>query len=368
MHAMFSPSQLARIIACPGSVSLYDSVRPVGVESSYAREGTMLHEYMEQLVKDKIELQDIPDPEHRAACRDAWDYISPFLHNAQVLTETKVAVRGIDGLSGTADVIAVSNDSIDLFDYKFGANVLVDIHDNAQFMAYMLGAIDTLKLDTTKRLLIHVIQPRMLHYQCVEITYDKLLTWKNMIVIPAIANAKSDNPRFNPSEETCRWCQCKAVCRACYIQAQEAAKSVFAAYSQAKNNAALTQEELMAFYKDLPILESQIKATKEYILAELLRGHKMPGYKVVYGRANRKWRDEALAAKYLMEKYELDPDDMYETKFRSPAQIEKICKEVKKDEEFSTFIEVPQGQPKVVAEDDETEMPNPFSSVTEKKV
>ena len=48
-HAKYSPSQLSRIIACPGSVFMSEGIEQLPT-SPYAAEGTMLHSYMEQYI------------------------------------------------------------------------------------------------------------------------------------------------------------------------------------------------------------------------------------------------------------------------------------------------------------------------------
>ena len=49
-HAVYSPSRLHRIIACPGSVRLIEANGIVGKTSSYAEHGTMLHKYTEDML------------------------------------------------------------------------------------------------------------------------------------------------------------------------------------------------------------------------------------------------------------------------------------------------------------------------------
>ena len=108
---------------------------------------------------------------------------------------------------------------------------------------------------------------------------------------------------------------------------------------------------------------SQIKAIKSYFMAELTSGRKVPGYKLVYSRGTRKWKDEAMAADYITAQYDIDPEDIFETELKSPAQMEKIVKGLKKDKEFANLVHTPQGTPKLVPVD--SEEANPFAEVTE---
>ena len=372
MHSEFSPSQLHRIIECPGSVQLYRELKPVNVSSDYAEEGTVLHDYMSRLLTGKMKLQDIMEPEWRTLCKQAYDYVMAVKgdSDSRIISEVQVRIKDLPEVYGTSDVIMTDNTNrhIHVMDFKFGAGIPVSCEDNAQFYAYVLGAIDTLHLDTTWDITVHVIQPRLDNFASQKVSWNKLSTWKETVLRPAILNALSDEPRFKPTAIGCRWCLCKARCQACYAAAQEAAVDVFGTYGLVQKKAAITPEELSRFYKSAAVLKAQIKATEDYVLTELMAGRKIPGYKMVYGRATRKWKDEVLAARYLTDKYDADPEDLYETKFKSPAQIEKILKEVKKDKDFADLIMVPQGSPKVVEDDVEAPETNPFSSVMDEKI
>lgn len=380
-HAEYSPSKLSRIIACPGSVSLTrDRVRFVNEEQSsqYAAEGELMHLYMSQVVQtndkgvtlDRKPLLAIPKAEYKNACLEAFDYVYKWAEgSSKAYVETRVEIKG-SVVSGTADLVIVDNKlkTIHVMDYKFGANVFVSAQDNAQLMAYTLGALDTLNLDTTYDIFMHIIQPRMDNLDSVQISYDRLLQWKHEALLPAIANAESEDPSFRPSESACRWCLVKAICKAKFAVVQEAASEVFKMYKATDSRAYISEDEVAKFYSNAAILKSHIKAVEDYIMAELLRGGKVPGYKIVHGRGNRKWVDEALAAKYICETYGLDPEDIFVTEFRSPAQIEKLDRALKKDKVFQEFIFVPQGAPKVVRDTEEAPVTsNPFSSVTEEK-
>lgn len=364
IHSSFSPSQLHRIIACPSSVQLYKQCKPVQQSSSYAEEGTLLHSYMEKAL-GMGGLPEIPDAEHRAVCMEALNYVNKYITPDTVpFAEVKAQIQAVPEVYGTSDVVLVDNHArtIRIMDYKFGANIAVHAENNPQFMAYALGAIDTLKLDTTFQIFIHVVQPRKDIYEEVEITYDKLIKWQNEVLVPAIAKANSDKPYFGPSEEACRWCQVKALCPAYKEAADKAAETVFAAYKAIEQNWAISQDELIKFYESVAVLKDRIKAVEDYILGSLLAGRTIPGYKVVRTRGRRKFKDEALAATYLFLHYDADPDDVYETSMKSPSKLEKLYKGLAKDEDFKKFIETPLGNPTVVKESDSREALDPFSS------
>lgn len=76
-HAKYSPSQLSRIIACPGSVFMSEGIEQLPT-SPYAAEGTMLHSYMEQYI-DSNTMPDVCALITRSSWNGAWITSRPFV-------------------------------------------------------------------------------------------------------------------------------------------------------------------------------------------------------------------------------------------------------------------------------------------------
>lgn len=77
-----------------------------------------------------------------------------------------------------------------------------------------------------------------------------------------------------------------------------------------------------------------LNAVEKAMLAELMAGKPVPGWKLVAGRpGNRKWSDETDAAKLLA--IHLSSDERYEKTLISPAKAEKLLK----DKQLSTRFE-----------------------------
>lgn len=367
-HSEFSPSQLNRIIQCPSSVQLYRELVQYkdGPSSSYAEEGTLLHSYMERAIHED-DLSFIPDDEHRATVKTARDYvwsqvpIPPDDH--LLLQEHRVEVPGVPQVFGTADLIVhiPGENELHLFDYKFGAGIFVNPENNPQFMAYMLGAINATGMDTTGHLFIHVVQPRMDNMQYITVSYDHLIQWRDEVLIPAIAKANSDKSYFGPSESACRFCAVKARCPACFQAAQDAAAAIFKLHGLCKDSATVPMEDVTKFFKDVERVQQMAKAIKEYFLSELASGRKVPGYKIGYSRGTRKWKDEGAAVEYLTAEYGLGVN-MFNTELKSPAQMEKLVKGLKKDKTFESLVHTPQGAPKLIPIDEDSNE-NPFKEI-----
>lgn len=367
-HSEFSPSQLNRIIQCPSSVQLYRELVQYkdGPSSSYAEEGTLLHSYMERAIHEE-DLSFISDSEHRAAVKAARDYVWSQTPNnfdsCTVLQEESIEVPGVPQVFGIADLIVhnLEDNELHLFDYKFGAGIWVDPEDNPQFMAYMLGAIQATDMDTTGHLFIHVVQPRMDNMHYITVSYDHLIKWRDEVLIPAIAKANSDKNYFGPSESACRFCAVKARCPACFKAAQDAAAAIFKLHGLCKDSAVVPMEDVAAFFKDVERVQQMAKAIKEYFLSELASGRKVPGYKIGYSRGTRKWKDEGAAVEYLGAEYDLG-EEMFNTELKSPAQMEKLVKGLKKDKTFADLVHTPQGAPKLIPIDEDPNE-NPFKEV-----
>ncbi len=375
MHSRFSPSQLHRIITCPASVKLCENI-PEAPSSPYAEEGTLLHGYMEQIIAGKQVT--IPDAAHRSACKKAEEYVKGIIDQCSLhlraYFELPVALHACAEVYGTADVVLYDrpNKTLHVLDYKFGEHILVSAVDNPQFMAYAQGAIDSLNIDTADlTIYMHVVQPRKDNYEAVQIFPGDLKAWVDSTLMPAVIKANSKDQVFGPEEEACRWCKAKASCPARYSDIQKRASEIFSVYEEIGFEGLLTPEKIAAFYENAAVVKAQIKAVEDHIMAELLRGTKIPGYKLVRARGKRTWKSEAEAMKFFsdnVEEYDLDLEDVYETKILSPAKLEKVCSKLKKDQGFQSLLTKTVGSISVAPETDAREdiqNENPFEEYME---
>lgn len=96
---------------------------------------------------------------------------------------------------------------------------------------------------------------------------------------------------------------------------------------------------------------------KEYALQQVLSGRKYKGFKVVEGRATRKYTDKAKVAD-VVEKAGYDP---YERKVLGITAMSKELGKKKFDELLGGLVYKPKGKPVLVADDDKRPE---YSSVT----
>lgn len=356
-HAKYSGSKIPRLIRCPGSEDFVQYLIQKGEikaeeTSTYADEGTMLHEAQELMVEGKPIAQELDGEQY-----DCLDFNMDFLNSLKDIhdidyigTELIVTLDGYDigGSGGTADIIGVStsNNSLHILDWKFGQGIPVFVEKNEQLMTYLLGAaLNPTVLERYKELWIHVSQPRFGYtgsYQC---SIDELMGLKN-----AIVNAIASHD-IAAGEKQCLWCRGKVRCNEYNRLNEERAATVFQIAKMMGDNECSFKKmtELLqyeAFFK------KTFKAIKDEF-KELNPGQlREQNMKRVAGKSNRSYVSEEQVVKYICNNYE-GVEDMYEEpKLRSPAQMEKAVKGLKKDKEWQELIYKPKGNPIIVSASD----------------
>ena len=357
-HSNYSPSRLSRIIKCPGSVGLVDSLmvsKTIGklTSSSYAEHGTMLHDvlrkYFEFGILDELETDD------KYLVTECIDYLNILLKslghmNYLVMSETSVGLDnwGLPDVWGTLDyrVMDPIKRHLDIIDWKFGAGIPVYAKENPQLLAYAAGAIGW--PTTMQSVTLHVVQPAIDNYDTWDVTTSELYDWVHGTLAIAINKASSDCTEFNPGEEQCRWCEGKNYCRTRYDYAQDGAVALFNA--QATLASCPSPEELTKLIAMAPLVEKAIKDIVLYIQNEILKGTEFPGLKLVQGRSNRAWIDEKQTVDWLSKFTTIE--ELYNSKIKSPSQIEKEAKALKKNEVFKSLYNNPPGKVTLVSEQD----------------
>lgn len=368
-HAKYSPSQLARIIACPSSA--YLSQHLPSDTSSYAEEGTFLHAVMERSLQKsnplnvKIDQSEPLTKEQLRTCELAADYFMDVYREVALAGDVMIDLEvqsslhylGEPDCYGTADVRLVSPGRVDIIDWKFGQGVYVAAENNPQLKAYALGAFGSMAhLTHHSDIRTHVVQPRLDNCWFAQYTAVELLEWYQEVLAPAFHLAKGPDSCY-PGEDQCRWCKAKMSCRARYEYASAAATSVFSTFAE-KTVDAVRPEELVVLLEDAKMLEQYIKDIKQFALNQCIDGKGFPGHKVVLGRTSRHWKDEKEAMAFLLAKVdegEFDFEELYISKFVTPPQAEKLTKLMKKDAKFKELYCVVPGNPTLVPDTDPRE-------------
>ncbi len=373
-HSKYSPSQLPRIIRCPGSVNFTANMEDQ--TSVYAEEGTMLHEVMETLLLRKE--YDVPDTiikkynltrEHIDALNDCLDYIFALLakQTSDVYEdiEAKVTLAGfadhfdceeLHEVYGTLDyaISIPSERKLVILDWKFGKGIEV-FPDSAQLKAYALAKLKNPKiLNNFDEVTIIVGQPRLYAGELFKeqiFQPNDLLDWAGEKLVPSLKQINADTAIYQPCDKACQWCKGKITCKARHSHNMQTAQDVFKVHAKIPDQVDLGEmTELLSKARDLNKYISDIEV---FLVTRLKNAKPVPGYKLVAGRSLRKWKNEDDTRKYLLEEAHADWDDIHTSKFKSPSQIEKVLGRVNaREESFQELIFKPEGKPTMVQESD----------------
>lgn len=322
-------SNAARVLACPASIDRSAKV-PSSPSSSYAEEGTALHSAMEWLLDTTVRRR--RKPEHllgmvfnkhvitRELLNDAVIPAAEYFHEVigkhgyRYEQEISASFPGIDGAFGTTDVVAFrGEDSVIIFDWKFGAGVPVSAKMNSQLMYYACCAIEHYDLwGKVKIIDMHICQPRVPHgnSRCV-IDMKQLRAFKRQLI--KVVNGPRDHAETGSH---CRWCPASATC----VDRLEDARRALAWKSTGLG------KDLAAAMELADKVNDWIKDVTSSINTCLTNGGTVPGYKLVEKRATRKWAiDDAAVRKYL-HSHGLTEDQFAPRSIVTAPQAEKLLK------------------------------------------
>ena len=397
-HADQPPSSAHQWLRCPLSVLAQKNIP--NESSSYSEEGTAAHEYaalwletgMPPILpwKAKNGFEFSNDPQVSGDQIDAIrEYVTKVLElkgDGNLFIEQRTSIEfltGEEGACGTTDAFILSKDgkTVRIVDLKFGQGVRVDAKDNPQIQMYVLGVLNQFEvvLGNVERIYGVIIQPRLDHYSECEYSWDELrdfaedVKFKSNFIQRTLNGTVKIIPEqdYVPGEKQCRFCRAKATCPALAEHTMKILAEDFVSLDNkpiAKLEKSLAKLEhidnakLAWFMQNLGLVEDWIAAVRGRVEAELFAGREVPGFKIVAGkRGNRKWDNESLAEKAMIE-MEVAPAEMYRTKLISPADAEKALKKKQpaKWAKLSELITQSEGSPSVAPSTD----PRPALSIT----
>ncbi len=351
-HAFLSPSGSHRWLNCTPSAML-ESEFPGG-SSSAAEEGTVAHAFCEHKLKkalrrrSKRPVSDYDSDEMQEYTDSYVDYVLEQLEVAKqtckdpmVLIEQKVDFSEYvpDGY-GTADCIIVSDDTMQIIDFKYGLGVLVDAEQNTQLMCYSIGALNLFdSLYDIKQVTMHIFQPRRENVQNWTIPVDELKAWAENELKPKAQMVLNGEGEYHPGE----WCQfCKAAVR-CRARAEEKLRL---AQQEFKMPPLLTDSEIEEVLTILPDLTKWADGILAYATdAAVNHGKEWNGFKVVEGRSVRKYKDEELVAQAAKDH---GYTDIYRQSLITMTEMQKLMSKKQFDQILGDLIVKPQGKPTLV--------------------
>jgi hypothetical protein len=310
---------------CPGSVALVQ-LAPPSPSSVYADKGTLLHTAIsEVLLEDKepetlIGMvyegqtldQEMIDQKLRPAL-DLLDKLDPEWH-MQYAIETRVNFgKFLPGAFGSCDVLGRLGNTAYVIDWKFGDGIAVDAEQNEQLMYYAAAAMRTPEVawvfEGADVIECVIIQPPVIRQWTT--TPARIKAFEKELKQAVKVSAQPNAPLKAGAH--CKFCPARPTCPQMTGAVERALKVKLDAVDDAM---------LGAYASNAVLLQGWIDSVNELVETKLKAGYKIPGWKLVAKRGQRKWVDEDKAADALNG---LGINPIHRAVV-SPAQAEKLLK------------------------------------------
>ncbi len=389
-HLKFGGSTMGRTLQCPAWHYEASKMPERNGSSSFADQGTLLHDCMEEYVKTGKTFTNMLDEGRKygneeltqelitTKLKPAVDavteicsqklrimsdkifYASPTPH--QTLVEPFVEL--IEGeAGGSIDLLAWSDDGKDvlILDYKFGFNKVSPV-ENPQALFYALcAAVDpstAIMLEKAERLHLAIVQPTdnddEPNYEVWTTPIDTLDDFE-MAVYEAVDASNANEGTGHQAGEYCKYCPAEATCPL---------KTGVAKNLMLLDNTKLDDlAEILTFADEM---ERFIKEARKLAHEQLELGQVVEGFKLVNKRASRKWNGQDLEAirEKISKARKLKLEDAYDMKLKSPAQFEKLCKEKSIDfKQYSNYISFVSSGTTLVPDSDKREAAMPVNAI-----
>ncbi len=355
-HAILPASSANRWLHCPPPVRVSEGIRDRG--SAYATEGTAAHALAEHKLRTALGLPSCDPTEDlsrydaemelcttdyaayamelvtaaKASCRD------PIVLVEQRLDFSEYVPQGF----GTGDCVIIADGTMHIVDFKYGKGVEVSAEGNPQMRCYALGVLSLYdELYDIDSVCMTIYQPRLGNVSSAALSREELLDWANAVLAPTAQLAFEGKGEF-ACGDWCRFCKAKSQCRARAEENMQLARIEF------KSPALLTDEEVSEILGKADALTGWVNDIKDFALQAAISGKQWSGYKLVEGRANRRYTDEvAVAAAVQSAGY-----DPYEKKLLSVTAMTARLGKKQFNSLLGDLTYRPQGKPTLVPESD----------------
>ena len=370
-HAVLSASGSKRWLSCPPSARLERKFPDKAGEA--AQEGTLAHALAEARIRywlgeisenglalriDSIRHDALYSPE-------MGEYVSEYVdlciekineaHGTALVEERLDFSRWVKNGFGTGDMVIIGDGVLEIVDLKYGKGVPVSAEGNTQMQLYALGAIEQYGyIYDFDHVRMSIFQPRNGGLSTQLMSVEELLAWGESIK-PIAELAYAGRGDFKAGEH-CRFCRAAVQCKALADYNLEIAKLEF------RDADLLTDDEVSSVLERVDGLVRYAEKIKTFALAEALKGHKWPGFKVVAGRSNRRITDAVKAVKLLRGAGYADDVIYKPLEIQTITDLEKTITKKKFGEILGSVVEKPPGKPTLVPADDERPEYDPVQS------
>lgn len=366
-HALLSASSSKRWLSCPPSARLEE--RFPDSQSEYAAEGSFAHEMAELILRRTLNLIKNKEYQTKMSAMIQSPHYSPELYehiedyvdfvierynaacantpDAEIMLEQRLDFsEWVPEGFGTGDVAIVADGYVEIIDLKYGKGVAVEADGNTQMQLYGLGAYNELgqlyRVDNVK---MTVFQPRLNNIASQEMALPDLLDWGERTVKPIAEMAFKGDGEFCPGDH-CRFCRAKATCRARAEAHMEIAKYDFIEPDT------LRDDEISEILAKAAVIKAWCDDVQAYALEQAERhGKKYAGWKLVEGRSNRVYADDAAVAAALTSNG-FEADKIFTRKLLGITDMEKLLGKKRFSELLGDYVVKPIGKPTLVPETD----------------
>lgn len=357
-HAFVSASAAYRWSRCVMSVTFSQQFPDTG--SPYAAEGTLAHSIAE--LKLNKQFTPMPPSEYKRKIealkadplyQDEMDgftdrYVEEILKichalptRPYVVAEKKLDLSHIipEGF-GTADCVVLHGDTLHIFDLKYGKGVPVSAEENPQLRLYALGAVrEYSMLYDIRRVVTHIIQPRLDNMSSEELSTEELTAWGETIK-PLAEMAYRGEGDFCAGD-WCRFCKGKNHCRARTAAMLELEQPK----ERMERGEVLTDEEIGSILLRAQTLENWVKGLKEYAFQKISTGGNIPGWKLVEGGGGKRFISDVDKAFAVLTSSGYEEAVLYAREPIGVPALEKLCGKKKLTELIGSYITKPAGKP-----------------------
>jgi hypothetical protein len=311
-HAILSASGSGKWLVCTPSARAEENLPDEG--SVFSAEGTLAHEIFDTMIRLYLKLPvqkrlsefDVPEgmlyyvteayeravhmiEQARLRCKD------PVILPEQKLDFSRWVPEGF----GRGDLVIITDGLVEVADLKYGKGILVEAKGNSQMRLYALGAYNELShLYDIQRVRAHVLQPRMNNWSSEELTTEELLSWADNTVVPMAAMAwAGEGDRVAGEHCSDYFCRARFTCPARDKAAQDLVEIAFSVLPAQE----LTPDQMSKVLLRADEVIKWLNDAKAWALKQAEQGNKVPGFKLVEGRSNRRYTSEEQIAQVLQD-------------------------------------------------------------------
>lgn len=341
-HSLLGASSAYRWLSCPGSFHL-SQLHPHRPSSVYAATGSLAHDYIEKAVgAGAIEIDQSAigqvwsrdnhtgtiDQDFVAGVNVMLEYIAKGAEWKEVEFRVSLDDYFTDPpvpMFGTVDagILTLRDKTLEVVDYKNGAGVVVTPKENPQLLYYGAGVLRQLppaQRDRVENIKLTIVQP---HAQGVppirswETSPVDLLMWVDETLVPGVEACAQDNAPLVPGS----WCRFCPVSHACPRLQQDAVAMAKAEFDD--GDMPQKPNDLAQALDTAERAQLWIDRVREHAVDQLQHQVRIPGWGLVPTRPTRKWTASDFDVAKRLSSLGAGHDEVWETRLRSPAQVEK---------------------------------------------